>query len=481
MATLNKLKDIVSLDRLNRDGVPSASFAILEDGNISADVLTDGKESTETVYQAASISKPITALAVAKLVDEGRLTYETRIVDHLPQEVIDSFIDPETAHLFQNVTVEMILSHTSGLSQGSFPGYNPSKPLPSAQDIIAGRHPSNMPKLRLLYFPGTQWSYSGGGFTVLQLLLESVTGMEFAAFMQETVLDPLGMRRSWFGDLKAGEKNYASAHVTAYTKADADYHVLPEIAAAALWTTPSDLLKAIAAVQNSLHSNGGGGEGGAFLKRATAKRMLTKSPWSSKGEMNMALGWVATESTFSHSGSNVPGFTCFAFGFHGGVVNISDDDKEKDLGGAGRDGFVVMTNARDAWDVCIKQAVAAVYWVKGWPAPEGMESVFMRQADFVPYAVPEGKVEGEGWKEWVGLWDGEWTLSGEGRPMWACKRFEAMVLVPAATAARASKDGKGEHCFVVDGLDVTVTLMWEGEERVVRLLQGGPRTLKRTS
>jgi len=98
------------------DGVPSASIAILEDGKISAAVVTNGHEDTDTVYQACSISKAITAFAVAKLVDEGQFTYDTRVAKHLPQSVVDCIVAPATVHLMQHVTVRMLVSHTSGLS-----------------------------------------------------------------------------------------------------------------------------------------------------------------------------------------------------------------------------------------------------------------------------------------------------------------------------------------------------------------------------
>ncbi|KAK3065966.1 hypothetical protein LTR53_017840, partial [Teratosphaeriaceae sp. CCFEE 6253] len=122
MEILEQLANIVTVDRVNEDGVPSASIAVLKDGEIMARVVTDGTEDAETIYQAASISKAITALAVARLVDEGKFTYESKVAERLPRSVVDSMVEPATAHLMEHVTVAMLLSHTSGLSQHGFRG-----------------------------------------------------------------------------------------------------------------------------------------------------------------------------------------------------------------------------------------------------------------------------------------------------------------------------------------------------------------------
>lgn len=98
MGVLQDLEKLVlPVDRLNTDGIPSASLAILEDGKVSAHVITSGPENVDTVYQAASISKAITAVAIAKLVDDGHISYETKAVDHLNETTIACVVDPKTA------------------------------------------------------------------------------------------------------------------------------------------------------------------------------------------------------------------------------------------------------------------------------------------------------------------------------------------------------------------------------------------------
>lgn len=208
----NIVQSVITAETLQDDGVPTASIAVLEDGKISPFVSTTGHENADTVYQAASISKAISSLAVAKLIDAGKLSYDTKAIDYLEQSLIDAIVDSKTRHLMQHVTVKTLVSHTSGLSQHGFPGY--AGEAASPRDIIAGRYPANTPRYRFLSLPGSQFSYSGGGFVLLQLMLEAVMDMPFPQIVHEIVLEPLGMSRIWFGDLPAGETNFAKAYST---------------------------------------------------------------------------------------------------------------------------------------------------------------------------------------------------------------------------------------------------------------------------
>lgn len=462
MSTLESLLNIVSAERLNADGVPSASIALLEDGKISAKVISSGKEDTNTIYQACSISKAITALAVAKLVDDGHFTYDTPVAN-----IVNCVVEPATAHLMQHVTVRMLLSHTSGLSQGGFPGY--TNALPSAEDVLSGEAPSNTPKVHFTSFPSAQFSYSGGGFTVLQLFLEQVTQMSFPELMETTVLKPLGMIRSHYGSLPSAEEDYATAHHTAYTVANEPYHHFIELAAAGLWTTPTDMLSAISAVQDSLHTKSG------FLKQETAKTMLTQRPQTNP-LYTMALGWGSDDSVFAHRGSNDPGYNCYAFGSHGGVVNASEDARQ--LGVPPRNGLVIMTNSVLGFG-SIQRIVSAIFYLEAWPAFGSLAGHFGKD-DYVPFAVPEETAVDEGWKDWSGEWHGgDWQLLDDGGPRLVFREFSPMRLRPAAAPFRAGY-GWREHFLVVDGLGTAVRLTWSDNERVVELLQTeGAQILKR--
>ncbi|KAK5169060.1 uncharacterized protein LTR77_006369 [Saxophila tyrrhenica] len=457
-------KSIVSPNQLNTAGVPSASVAILEDGKISAHVITNGQENTETVYQACSISKAITALAVAKLVDEGRISYDTPVVDHLPQSSIDCIVDSKTSHLMQHVTVSMLLSHTAGLSQHGFPGYL-SEP-PSAEDVLVGQPPSNTPKMHFITFPGAQFKYSGGGYTVLQLFLEALLEKSFPEIMDKIVLKPLGMTRSWYGDIAAGETNYASARWTAEVSfpGDAKYHRFIEHAAAGLWCTPSDLLRAVSAVQDSIYTDTG------FVSQETAKKMLT-SVYESSMLGGMGLGWPVGDQAFAHAGDNWPGYTAYVFASHGGINHPGGSVQP-------RNGVAVMVNSVLGHDVAIKKIVSAIYYLKGWERFKMLPSGYGKD-DYAPYAAPEGTPVDEAWKDWVGDWGSDWHLVGKDGPAWQYRQMQPMKLKPAAAPVEVFEDGRKELFLVIDGLKVGVRLTWEDGRRVVQLLQNEPETLKR--
>ncbi|CAD0038390.1 unnamed protein product [Aureobasidium pullulans] len=179
------------------------------------------------------------------------------------------------------ITISQLLSHTSGLetsgSQG-FPGYDVSK-------NANGHYRAALPDLAeaLKDWPGHVFNYSGGGIGVLQLIIEAVMDAPFAELMDEHVFKPLGMKRSMYAipeedglndstkESKQGSGNYARAYYNGYTSCEAAHRVNPEQSAAGLWTTPSDLLTLVSAIQTSLHADTG------FLPKRLAASMLTEA------------------------------------------------------------------------------------------------------------------------------------------------------------------------------------------------------------
>jgi CubicO group peptidase (beta-lactamase class C family) len=462
-------KHIIPAAKLNADGIPSASIAILDDGKISAHVISNGKENNETVYQACSISKAITAIGVAKLVDDGRISYDTKVADHLGQTTIDCLVDDKTSHFLSDVTVGMLLSHTSGLSQGGFPGYDGKTP--SAEEVLSGRYPSNTPRVRFLSFPGAQFKYSGGGFTVLQVFLENVTKTPFANFMKATVLEPLGMSRSWYGDLQRNEENFTKAHRTGYTESGC--HSFIELAAAYLWTTPTDLLKAVSAVQESLYTDHG------FVSRATAKKMLSHvvvASFFGGHPLYMAMGWAVNEHIFAHSGENFPGYNTYVFGFHSDNTSTSGSES----GHKPRNGIAVMTNSSLGHEMAIRQIIGAILYLKGWERTQDLPSLFGSDNEHSPYAAPEGVEVGDGWRDWIGKWEGDWAIVDDGGPALRFKSFKPMKLRPAAAPMSVAENGKQEFVFAVDGLEFGLRLAWDDGNQVIHLLQSPTKVLKKT-
>ncbi len=312
---------------MDRFGVPGVSIAVIKDYRIHwskgygvADVETGLKVNTETLFQAASISKPVNAMAVLKAAQDGKLSMDKDI-----NSILKSWKLPENSFTKrQIVTPRMLASHISGLGDGfGFPGYDPSAPLPTTVQILNGERPSNVGAVLVARPPMTAFHYSGGGVTILQLALTDAIGKPYSEILQGYVLGPIGMTHSTFEQPLSAErdKNAARAHDSKGKAMGPKWHVYPELAAAGLWTTPTDLAKFAIEVQKSLR-----GEANHVLSEAMIKEML-----SPVGIGDFAVGFSINKQGegwyFGHGGGNW-GFMCLLSGH-----------KLKGYG------FVVMTNA----------------------------------------------------------------------------------------------------------------------------------------
>ena len=254
--------------------VPGASVAVVDGGAIvwarGYGVTERGKETAvtaKTLFQAASISKPVTATATLRLVEQGRLALDEDVNHYLRSwRVPDSALTAA-----EKVTLRRLLSHTAGFNVHGFLGYATGDRLPTVPQILDGAAPANTPPIRVMTVPGDKLEYSGGGILVEQLTLTDVTGKTFPALMKELVLDPVGMRDSTF-ELPL-PPSVAARTSTAH---DADgaplpgrFLVFPELAAAGLWSTPSDLVSWAIAIDDAR-----AGRSTAVLTRASAQAML---------------------------------------------------------------------------------------------------------------------------------------------------------------------------------------------------------------
>jgi CubicO group peptidase (beta-lactamase class C family) len=146
------------------------------------------------LFNVASISKVLTAFGVVRLVERGAVDLDAPIEKYLTRWRL-----PPSGLDHSGVTVRRVLSHTAGLSAGAWEGYGPDVELPTLEDVLAGTAPGRE-ALRVAERPGGSDRYSNGGFGLLQLLVEEVTGRPFAEYMRAEVLLPLGMSASAFGD-----------------------------------------------------------------------------------------------------------------------------------------------------------------------------------------------------------------------------------------------------------------------------------------
>lgn len=330
--------------RMEHYRVPGISVAVINDGKIEwargygvkRAASTDSVD-TATRFQAASISKPVAATAALRLVEEGKLDLDGNVNDRLR-----SWRVPDNAFTAkQPVTLREILSHTAGLTVHGFPGYAADVAVPSAVDVLDGK--GNTAPVRVDTLPGSLWRYSGGGYTVAQVLMGDVTGEPFAAVMKRLVLDPLGMTQSTYEQpLPASLQDSAAvAYRPDGSEVEGRWHTYPEQAAAGLWTTPSDLARFALGIRAAYL-----GEDGAILKEATAREMLTER-MGGYG-LGVAVEGSGDSLRFSHGGAN-EGYRAFFV-----------------LYPATGDGVAVMTDS-DAGAALYMEVVRAVADVYGWP------------------------------------------------------------------------------------------------------------------
>jgi len=294
---------------LKQFNVPGVSIAVIKDFKVAlavaygvADAETGTPVTTRTMFQAASISKPVAAMVSLKAVQEKRFSLDQDV-----NTILKSWKLP-VGELTKSgpVTPRLLMSHTSGMGDAfGFPGYAPGAPLPSIQQILDGVPPSNLRAVRLERAPLAGYEYSGGGVLLQQLALMDAVGKPFAQIAREWVLDPIEMTNSTFEQplSAARQAQAARAHNRDGARMKDPWHVYPEQAAAGLWTTPTDLARFAIELQLAVQ-----GRSSRVLTRPIAREMITPvgvGPYAvGFGVLKQGEGWY-----FSHGGSNW-GFQC---------------------------------------------------------------------------------------------------------------------------------------------------------------------------
>lgn len=334
-------------ERMKYHRVPGVSICVINGGSIEwakgygeIETGTARMVDAATLFQVASIGKPVTAAGVLRLVEQGVLELGRDVNDYLsswkiPDNEFGDGVD---------VTLEMLLSHTGGVTVHGFPGYPQGSGLPTLKQILEGEPPCNTAAVRVDIKPGTQWRYSGGGFVIVQQIFEDLLGKPFAQSMRELVFEPAGMHRTFYFPRlpEALEENAALAHLADGSPVAGGYHIYPEFGAGAgLWATPSDLARFIVSIQDSYTGRPGG-----LLGRDTAIEMLTQR----MGPHGLGFMVVSKsgEVTLSHAGGNL--------GYRNMLFAYAETGK----------GAVIMTNSDVGGNICseILRAIAVVY---GWP------------------------------------------------------------------------------------------------------------------
>lgn len=272
--------------------VPAASIALAVD---SDEVALAWGARPGALFQAASISKPVAALVTLRLVAQDKLSLDVDVNKYLTSWQLPG------KNGERPVTIRHLLTHTGALTVHGVPGYDRGQPLPSLVQILDGVPPANTPPVRRDGVPGLAHQYSGGGYLVLQQLLEDVTGRSFADLAGELVLGPAKMTAATYAqpDLSA----VAPAHLEGKAVA---WRVYPELATGGLWCTPADLVRFAQAIQAAV-----AGDAGALLPQKLALEMVT--PQVEGWGLGLMLSGRGMHRRFGHGGDNY-GYQCKLIG-----------------------------------------------------------------------------------------------------------------------------------------------------------------------
>jgi CubicO group peptidase (beta-lactamase class C family) len=383
-------------ERMAHWGVPGVSVAVIDGGEVAwakawgvTDEATGDPVTPTTLFQAASISKPVAVMGMLRLVEAGRLDLDEPVGSYLSSWALPG-------HAFDEpVTLRRLASHTAGTNVHGFPGYAPSAARLATAGVLRGE--GNTAAVVVDLEPGSQWRYSGGGTTILQLVVEDVTNRAFEDYMAEAVLGPVGMTHSTFAQPLPEDRwnDAAAGHRSDGSRVAEGWHVYPEKAAAGLWTTPTDLARLAVAVQRALR-----GESNALLSRTMTGTMLAPV----QNEYGLGFATQPESGRFGHGGANA-GFraTLAAFRDGRGLVIMTNSDE-----GAAVAEELMMAIAREhGWDEIAprtlvvaeltagqRDAIAGTWVVRGAPVrvtltatDDGLfhvESTIMRPTTYVP-------------------------------------------------------------------------------------------------
>ena len=235
-------------ERMKFYKAPGLSLAVIKDFRIDwargygvKDVTTNEPVTTDTLFQAGSISKSVNAVVAMKKAEQGKISLDEDINNKLTTWKLPD--NEFTAK--KKVTLKNLLSHTAGTTVHGFPGYAPTETIPTLPQVLDGASPANTAAVRVDFEPGTRFRYSGGGTTIAQLAIMDIEKKPYPEIARETVLAPLKMTNSTYSQPLPPEwrKKAATGYRANGTEVEGKIHVYPEMAAAGLWTTPTDLAK----------------------------------------------------------------------------------------------------------------------------------------------------------------------------------------------------------------------------------------------
>lgn len=290
--------------QIEKEFVGNFAMAIMKNGEIDKELFysKNKKVDRNTIFQVSSLSKIVSATGVMKLVESGKIDLDTPVGKYLKRWKL-----PPSEFDNEKVTVRRLLSHTAGLTDGL--GYNGFKNKDSVQtleeSLTKAKDADNI-GVKVGIEPGIKWEYSGGGFTLLQLLVEETSGQTFNDFMKDSLFTPLKMSSSRYVLDDTLENRLCEFYNADKTKAPHFYYT--SLAATSLYTSLSDL-----EIFFQLFFKGKNGEpiGRGHINSESLK-LMRKSHWNMMGENIYGLGSMLYidiengEDIFGHDGKSTP-------------------------------------------------------------------------------------------------------------------------------------------------------------------------------
>ncbi|MDV7695568.1 beta-lactamase family protein [Chryseobacterium soli] len=326
--------------------IPGVSIAVIKDSKVIwsktygvADEDTKVPVNSKTLFQAASMSKPVSAYAALKEVKMGKINPDADVNTYLK-----SWKVPENEFTKEKkVTLKNIVSHTAGLTVSGFLGYEAGQPVPTLLQVLNGQSPANSPGITVDKAPGSPYRYGGGGYCVMQQMLIDIEGKDFATIMKEKVLVPLDMKNSTYTQPlpEALSQWAATAYSANGSKVQGKYHTYPEMAPAGLWTTAEDYAKFVIDLQNTLND-----KSHTIISKKIAEEFTTPfiDPFMGLG---IFIENKSGQVYFSHGGDNE--------GFSGKFIGNKTNG----------DGMVILTNTNKP--MFIEELIRSVATVYEWP------------------------------------------------------------------------------------------------------------------
>jgi CubicO group peptidase (beta-lactamase class C family) len=312
-------------ERMNFYHVPAVSIAVVNDGRVEwakfygkPDSAEQGN--TQTLFQAASISKVATALTVLRLSESHKLDLNEDV-----NQLLHTWKLPNSSG--KPVTALELLSHSAAIN---FPAGESALsldgPQPTLLQRLKGEAPAKNKPVVVDGIPGSGFHYSNGGYLVLGQLLEDVAGKSFPEIAKEQVFVPLKMERSSFEAFTPGHPpvNIATGHDNKGSEIDGKWRMIgaPE---GGLWSTPSDLAQIIVMIEKAYSGHS------KFLQQATAQQMLTKQ--NAQWGLGVQVQGQGDALAFRHDGST-PGYKAVFFGYANrgqGVVIMTNGERGGEL------------------------------------------------------------------------------------------------------------------------------------------------------